>query len=292
VRAPSAPGVVSQPVAPKPPAPPKQAPQLSKQDAPTSALSSVRQVSTPVRKSVPPAAPDPPEGQGTQVFLGLRIPKIEAKILEVKQDGTIGKGLRIIKETFIGRANCDASYPDDSLLAPRHASVTKREGKLFLKDLGTPNGTFVKLRQDTELSAGDIFLLGRELFRFTTQKIEENMEANGTLRMVGAPSFQAAPVTAKLEHIQLTGELITEYNLDKSEITIGRTSGDLVFKNDPYMSGMHARVVAQPGRFVLQDLKSRNGVYRRIRGELELQNLDEFFLGEQLFRVEIQNIEE
>jgi pSer/pThr/pTyr-binding forkhead associated (FHA) protein len=44
----------------------------------------------------------------------------------------------------------------------------------------------------------------------------------------------------------------------------------------------------QSGRFILQDLKSRNGVYRRIRTEVELQNGDEFFLGEQIFRVELK----
>lgn len=282
---------VGTPVGPKPPIPPKPVPQAGKPVAPNFAPTPPQPAPSPVRPA-PPPAPAQSGNQGTQVFLGLRVPKIEAKILEVKQDGTTGKGLRIVKETFIGSANCDASYPDDLLLAPRHASVIKREGKLFLKDLGSPNGTFVKLRQDTELSAGDIFLLGRGIFRFTTQKLDESLAANGTLRMVGAPSLQAGPITAKLEHIQLTGELITEYSLDKPETTIGRTTGDLVFKNDPYMSGTHARVVAQPGRFILQDLKSRNGVYRRIRDELELQNLDEFFLGEQLFRVEIQSVED
>ena len=223
--------------------------------------------------------------------MGLRVPKIEAKIVEVKQDGTPGSSLRIIKDTFIGRGNCDASYPNDVLLAPRHASVAKREGKLFLKDLGSPNGTFVKLRQDTELTPGDVFLLGRELFRFTTQRLDESLTGEGTMKMSGAPILQAGPITAKLEHIRLTGELIEEFSLEKPEITIGRTTGDLIFKDDPYMSGMHARIVAQPGRFILQDLKSRNGVYRRTRDEIELRDGDEFFLGEQLFRVEIQTIE-
>ena len=111
--------------------------------------------------------------------------------------------------------------------------------------------------------------------------------SEGTVVMRGAPSLQAGPLTAKLEHIQLTGDVIRTYNLDKPATTIGRTTGDLVFKDDPYMSGTHARIVVQPGRFVLQDLKSRNGVYRRIKGEVEMQDLDEFFLGEQLFRVTI-----
>ena len=54
------------------------------------------------------------------------------------------------------------------------------------------------------------------------------------------------------------------------------------------MSGEHARIVAQPGRFLLVDLKSRNGVYRKIRAELELQHGDEFFTGEQIFRADIK----
>jgi pSer/pThr/pTyr-binding forkhead associated (FHA) protein len=272
----------------------KATPPTPEQNAPTSAIvppgrvQTTPRVSTPPR-TTPPAVPKPAEGGGTQVFLGLHVPKIEAKIIEVKQDGSTGKSLRILKETFIGRGNCDASYPEDVLLAPRHASLRIREGKLFLNDLGTPNGTFVKLRQDTELSAGDIFLLGREIFRFTTQRMDDNPASlDGTLKMSGAPSLQPGPITAKLEHIQLSGELIKEYSLDKPETTIGRTTGDLTFKDDPYMSGAHARVVVQPGRFVLQDLKSRNGVYRRIRDEIELKDTEEFFLGEQLFRVEIQ----
>jgi len=229
------------------------------------------------------------------VFTGLRLaPKIEASILEVRQDGSIGKSLRIIKETSIGRGTCDASYPNDVLLALRHASISKREGKVFLKDLGSTNGTFVKLRKDLELAPGDVFLIGRELFRFATQKLAEMQQplGEGTVVMRGAPSLQAGPTTAKLEHIQLSGEVIKVYNLDKPETTIGRTTGDLVFKDDPYMSGQHARVVVQPGRFILQDLKSRNGVYRRIKGETEMHDHDEFFLGEQLFRVTIQKIAE
>jgi len=217
------------------------------------------------------------------------VPKIEASLVELKPDGSTGKMLHIAKETTIGRGTCDLSYPDDVLLSARHASLQVRAGKLILKDLGSQNGTFHKQRQDTELTPGDVFLLGRELFRFVTQSLEEGQASpQGTQLLLGAPKLQRGPVTAKLERIQLTGEVIEEFSLEKPETTLGRTKGDLVFKDDPYMSGMHARIVAQPGRFILQDLKSRNGVYRRIRNEIELHDGDEFFLGEQLFRVEIK----
>jgi pSer/pThr/pTyr-binding forkhead associated (FHA) protein len=105
--------------------------------------------------------------------------------------------------------------------------------------------------------------------------------------MWSVPKLQRGPLTSKLEHIKLNGEVVAEFMLDKPETTLGRTQGDLVFKDDPYMSGMHARIVAQPGRFLLQDLRSRNGVYRRVRSEVVLTDGDEFFMGEQLFHVDI-----
>ena len=197
--------------------------------------------------------------------------------------------MAISKEIFIGRGNCDANYPSDALLSPRHASLAIRQGKLILKDQESRNGTFVKLRHDTELKPGDVFLLGRELFRFVTKSLEEAQPSPaGTMVMTGTPKLSGGPIAAKLEHIQLTGEVIEEFTLDRRETSLGRTNGDLIFKNDPYMSGTHARIVAQPGRFILQDLKSTNGIYRRIRGEAELADGEEFFLGEQRFRVAIK----
>ena len=221
------------------------------------------------------------------MFTGLHVPEVEASFTEVKPDGSTGKTTKVTKEITIGREDCDATYKSDSLLSPRHAALSIREGKLFLKDLKSQNGTFTKQRQDSELQAGDVFLIGRELFRFTTQSMEEP-SPEGTQVMMGAPKLQKGPITAKLERIQLSGEVVEIFNLEKPETTLGRSKGDLIFKNDPYMSGTHARIVAQPGRFILQDLNSRNGVYRRIRAEAELRDSDEFFLGEQLFRVSIK----
>jgi pSer/pThr/pTyr-binding forkhead associated (FHA) protein len=233
----------------------------------------------------------PPEG--TWVFGGLRTPSIEAQISEKKHDGSWGSPLQIVGGVSIGRTNCQINYPDDPRLSDRHALLTNREGKLFLEDFGSVSGTFIKQRQDSELIPGDVFLLGQDLFRFTTQSLDEaetSSPTEGTVVWTAPPKLQRGPVTAKLEHIMLTGEVIEEFRLEKPETTLGRTNANLVFKDDHYMSGTHARIVAQPGRFILQDLRSRNGVFRRVRNEIELQGGDEFFLGEHLFRVEIKRI--
>lgn len=241
-----------------------------------------------------PTVPTPvPSPQGTQIFAGLKVPKIDASIVEIKSDDSAGKTVRIVKETFIGRTGCDLSYPNDALLSQRHASINKREGKLVLKDMASQNGTFIKQRQDSELNPGDVFVLGRELFRFNTQRMDEAPQnVMGTAVMSGAPKLQSGPITAKLEHIQLSGDVVKEYSLDKPETTIGRTTGDVVFNDDPYMSGTHARIVATPGRFILQDMKSRNGIYRRIRESVNLLDGDEFFLGEERFRVDVKLMED
>jgi pSer/pThr/pTyr-binding forkhead associated (FHA) protein len=248
----------------------------------------------PTSKPGGPAAMNIPDSAmgGTVVFSGFRAaPRIEVTISEKRPDGTIGRTVPVSAQLFIGRENCDLTYPQDMLLSPHHASVSLRDGNLVLTDQNSQNGSFIRQRQDSELTPGDVFLLGRELFRFVTQSMDDSnaREATEGTVMWSVPKLQKGPLTAKLEHIKLNGEVVAEFELDKQEITLGRTQGDLVFKEDPYMSGSHARIVAQPGRFLLQDLRSRNGVYRRVRNEIVLIDGDEFFMGEQLFHVDIKN---
>ncbi len=228
------------------------------------------------------------------VFDGFRISAIEVHISEKKTDGTWGHPLKIVGGVSIGRADCDINFPDDARLSERHALLSNRDGKLYLADFGSAGGTFVKQRQDTELLPGDVFLLGQDLFRFTTQNLDE-VEKQGsgqsTMAWSAPPKLHPGPVSARLEHILVTGEVIGEFRLENPETTLGRTNAHLVFKDDHYMSGTHARIVAQPGRFILQDLRSRNGVFRQVRQEIELEAGDEFFLGEHIFRVEIKQLD-
>jgi pSer/pThr/pTyr-binding forkhead associated (FHA) protein len=220
--------------------------------------------------------------------------EIKASLTEVRPDGAAGETRELHGEVFIGRENCQINYPDDAQLSPLHASVAIREGRLFLKDYGSRNGTFLRQRRDTELAPGDVFLLGRDLFRFMTQPLDarpNQASGLGARLLKRTPNPQPGPMTARLEHIELDGRVTGEFALEKPEITIGRTRGDLTFNDDPYMSAAHARVVAQPARFVLQDLNSRNGVYRRIRDEVELKDGDEFFVGEHVFRVQIKALQ-
>ncbi len=68
-------------------------------------------------------------------------------------------------DVFLGRERGDILFPKDGFVSGSHAVLSDRNGRAFLKDLGSSNGTFVRVKQDTPLRAGDLFLLGRNLLR-------------------------------------------------------------------------------------------------------------------------------
>ncbi len=72
----------------------------------------------------------------------------------------------------------------------------------------------------------------------------------------------------------------------QSEVSIGRTEGDLVVPDDPFLSGRHLRLVRRWGQVVVEDMGSTNGVFLSISGEVELREGDEIRIGDQLFRFE------
>ena len=76
------------------------------------------------------------------------------------------------------------------------------------------------------------------------------------------------------------------YNLLGDQIDIGRTEGDLLFE-DPHLAPRHARIVASLTGRVLTPLETRNGVYVRLRGPVDLQDGDYLLLGKQVLRFEV-----
>jgi uncharacterized CHY-type Zn-finger protein len=89
---------------------------------------------------------------------------------------------------------------------------------------------------------------------------------------------------AVLQLIAEGGQVGKTYLIDKPDTLIGRTEGDITFPYDAYMSSRHVRVIERGGRYYLSDQGSRNGTFVRIKGEIELEPGDMFFVGKQLFR--------
>jgi hypothetical protein len=68
-------------------------------------------------------------------------------------------------ENLVGRAAGDLSFPGDGYVSSRHASLTVRADQVALKDLGSSNGTFVRIESETNLNPGDLLLVGEQLLR-------------------------------------------------------------------------------------------------------------------------------
>jgi pSer/pThr/pTyr-binding forkhead associated (FHA) protein len=69
-------------------------------------------------------------------------------------------------ELVLGREEGDVTFPDDEFMSRRHAAVKRVGSKARLEDLGSSNGTFVRVRGDRELKAGDLLRVGDQLLRF------------------------------------------------------------------------------------------------------------------------------
>jgi pSer/pThr/pTyr-binding forkhead associated (FHA) protein len=69
-------------------------------------------------------------------------------------------------EVILGREQGDVVFSDDEFLSRRHAQLQCRGGRVTLTDLGSSNGTFVRLRGPHTLSPGEMLRMGDELLRF------------------------------------------------------------------------------------------------------------------------------
>ncbi|MDB4969600.1 MAG: domain containing protein [Myxococcales bacterium] len=69
-------------------------------------------------------------------------------------------------ELVLGREEGDVTFPDDEFMSRRHAAVKRVGTKARLEDLGSSNGTFVRVRGDRELKAGDLLRIGDQLLRY------------------------------------------------------------------------------------------------------------------------------
>jgi pSer/pThr/pTyr-binding forkhead associated (FHA) protein len=224
-----------------------------------------------------PAAPPPepaPAGVAAQpsgvVLTALRADGTEA--------GTYALPVGIIT---VGR-DLGAIFAGDSYLSPRHATFTPRGGKLFVKDEGSLNGVYKKLRRDEPvvLHPGDIFRIGQEIIRFEPLA-PAPPTADGVERL-GSPAKGYIGRIALIIGRDVVGNA---FPLPETGIHLGRERGDVLFPEDGYVSGLHCRIAPQGGQILLTDLGSSNGSFVRLSAETEIINGDVLLMGQQLFRV-------
>ena len=208
-------------------------------------------------------------------------------LMRVREDGSFDCGMCLREgDTLIGREAGDLCFPTDSLLSKRHARIVAEGGLVYLEDLGSTNGTFLRLKLKKQLQHGDYLLIGKQLLRFEMEAPgtgQTPASANQTLVLGSLIGKYEAKLVKRLP----SGKDSNEYPLTEPVTGIGREKGEILFKNDPYVSGKHARIQLEAGSYTVEDLKSSNGTYLRMRQREEIGREDFFIVGEQLFQVRL-----
>ena len=189
-------------------------------------------------------------------------------------------------ELIVGRAEGDIRFPDDVYLSPIHALFAFREGGLWLRDLGSRNGSWVFGEKPFRLTDGDVFLVGSQLLRFRRLGYPgpHPPEADATRRL---GSLVPNADVAVLQQLRADGSVRDTLHLSPGRnVAIGRETGDWVFPYDQTMSGRHAEVRSEDSEFVVHDQGSRNGVALATRGERKLERGTRVLVGDQILRVE------
>jgi pSer/pThr/pTyr-binding forkhead associated (FHA) protein len=66
----------------------------------------------------------------------------------------------------LGRERGDVLFPQDGFVSGTHCRVSTRQGRFFLEDPGSTNGTYYRIKGEYSLRGNDLLLLGQQLFRF------------------------------------------------------------------------------------------------------------------------------
>ena len=158
----------------------------------------------------------------------------------------------------------------------------------MLRDEGSANGIYVKLRDATPIEPGDFFVAGERLFRFDGA-CELPVGEPADTPHLGAPRPEGTVV--RVTEILRGGKTGRICFRGGPTISVGRTACDLNFPADAQLAARHAELrVAPDGSVVLVDLNAApGGVFLRLRPQqsIELQPGDVLQLGDQQLRLEV-----
>jgi pSer/pThr/pTyr-binding forkhead associated (FHA) protein/DNA-directed RNA polymerase subunit RPC12/RpoP len=218
------------------------------------------------------------EGQAARRVLG--------ELTVIQPDGSEGARIPLTTDGLIlGRESDFDVLANDPFLSPRHAELRFEDGTLKLRDLDSVNGVFWRLSDDVEVSHGDQIRVGQQLLVF--QELSE-LDPVETKRKDPHTLLQGSPdpgIWARLSVVAGPDIESRAFCLASNDVTLGREIGTILFRDDGFVSGKHARIYRENGKVFLRDLGSSNGSYVRIRGERRVTRGDLILMGQQLFRV-------
>jgi hypothetical protein len=243
-----------------------------------------RAVTSTATPAAQPAAPhhhppSTPAGTQPQVTVAEAPPRLCA----VRHDGLPGLVVELQREeTLCGRSAGELRLADDPTVSPRHARFLRTGAGVRVEDLGSVNGTYLRLRGSHRVTVGEELRIGRQLVRI--EPLPRPPPGDGHAHL----AWGSADGGATLRLVQLLdgGGVAETFPLCPGVSTVGRDVGDVTFPGDRYVSARHAIIKVEPGGVTITDLNSSNGTFRKVIGGADLAPGDQLLLGAQLFRLD------
>jgi hypothetical protein len=194
--------------------------------------------------------------------------------------------LRHIENT-LGALGTNIELGDDLFVAPHAATLAFVDDRLVLRDEGSVNGVYVKLRGPAPLEPGDLFVAGEHLLRWDGA-VDLPWGPEGDTPLLGAPRPQAAAF--RVVEVLAGGRTGRTCHRSGPSIAVGRSGCEMNFPSDGQLATRHAEIrIAEDGSAQLVDPgHGPAGVFLRVRPRqhVDLSGGDMLRLGDQLLRIE------
>ena len=192
-------------------------------------------------------------------------------------------------ENSLGGSAAHIGLGDDPFIAPHAATLAFVDERLVLRDEGSANGVYVRVRESAALKPGDLFVAGERLLRYEGP-VEMAPPIEGDLPLLGAPRPAQGPAY-RVTEVLLGAKTGRTCHRGAPIISIGRAGCDMNFAGDSLLAAKHAEIrIAEDGTAALADLgQGPSGVFLRVRAQqpVELQAGDVVRVGDQHLRVDV-----
>lgn len=106
-----------------------------------------------------------PAQQGVE-FMGSPSNGLAGRICLVTGRDTNGNCFTVPSSGLhLGRERGDILFPEDGYVSGLHCRIHEENGRVFLTDVGSSNGTFIRVMGQAPVPSGALILMGQQLFR-------------------------------------------------------------------------------------------------------------------------------
>lgn len=115
---------------------------------------------SPSGSDAPPGGTPVPAADGSGQSGGFRIQRKGSGDAVLLREG---------EELIVGKEHCGLEVHDDGYISRSHLKLAVRGGVLTIQDLGSTNGSYLRVRGETKVSHGDQVVVGRTLLEVSKE---------------------------------------------------------------------------------------------------------------------------